>query len=219
MVYLTYIIDHYDVLPPYAIFVHGHNESWHQDADTVHLIRALHIPVLHDEGYISLRCDWYPSCPAEIRPVSKDAIAWGPGVNREETEDAIAEIWSTFFPGVDIPDTIASQCCAQFAVTREAILRRSKAQYHVMREWLIATRLDDDISGRVLEKLWAYIMTGEAVQYVSLRLVMLQTLVLTKYSCPSPFSCACNYFGQCQDQKWPKPPKALGRLPPDSNRL
>lgn len=63
MVYLTYIIEHYDSLPPYAIFVHGHKEAWHQEKDIVQLISSLRISALEQLGYISLRCDWYPSCP------------------------------------------------------------------------------------------------------------------------------------------------------------
>ncbi|KAL1303194.1 hypothetical protein AAFC00_006617 [Neodothiora populina] len=199
MVYLTFIINNYEFLPPHAVFVHGHRDSWHQEADIVHLLKALRIQALQEVGYVPLRCDWYPSCPAEINPITKDGVVWGPGVHRQDAEDAIAEVWETFFPGVDIPHTIASQCCAQFAVTREAILRRPKEQYIIMREWLLNTDLHDDISGRVLEKLWAYIMTNDAVH------------------CPSPQSCACNYFGHCEDHKWPKPPKALGELPADSN--
>ncbi|KAF1351838.1 hypothetical protein BDV97DRAFT_133155 [Delphinella strobiligena] len=198
MVYLTYIINNYNSLPPYAVFVHGHKESWHQEGSIVHLVKALRVPALQKAGYVPLRCDWYPSCPAEINPITKDGIVWGPGVHRQDAEDAIEEIWDTFFPGVEVPHTIASQCCAQFAVTREAILRRPKEQYLIMREWLLGTTLHDDISGRVLEKLWAYIMTDEPVH------------------CPSPHSCACDYFGHCEAQHWPKPPKGLPQLPADS---
>lgn len=85
---------------------------------------------------------------------------------RNETEYVISEVWDTFFPGEPLPELIASQCCAQFAVTREAILKRLKEQYLRMRQWLLDTTLVDDHSGRILEKLWAYIMTGEAVQWV-----------------------------------------------------
>lgn len=164
MVYLTFITDNYENLPPHVVFVHGHRNSWHQEGDIVDLVRALQVPELEDVGYVPLRCDWYPSCAAEIRPIDHDAIVWGPGVNRQETENAIGYAWPIFFPGVPLPDTIASQCCAQFAATRGAIQRRTKDDYLRMREWLLETPLIDDISGRVLEKLWAYIMTNEPVQ-------------------------------------------------------
>jgi len=164
MVYLTYIINNYNRLPPYAVFVHGHNQSWHQDGVIVPLIQSLQVPALQEVGYVPFRCDWYPSCPAEIRPITFDAVDWGPAYHRRRTEKAIAKAWAKLFPGVEIPGTIASQCCAQFAVTREAMLRTSREQYIRMRKWLLNTGLHDDVSGRVFEKLWAYIMTGETVQ-------------------------------------------------------
>ncbi|OCK74073.1 hypothetical protein K432DRAFT_398387 [Lepidopterella palustris CBS 459.81] len=195
MVYLTFIINHWDALPPRMIFVHGHRTSWHQENDTVSLIRSLRLPALEEVGYIPLRCDWYPSCPAEIRPITHDAVVWGPGVHREDAENGIAEAWETLFPGVPIPETIASQCCAQFAVSRAAVQRRQKADYERVREWLMETELEDDVSGRVLEKLWAYIMTEDAVR------------------CPAPQECACDYFGICAVRGWPEPPEGLARWP------
>ncbi|EOD50629.1 uncharacterized protein K452DRAFT_310922 [Neofusicoccum parvum] len=164
MAYLTFIIENHADFPPYAVFTHGHLDAWHQEADTVALVRALQLPALDAQGYVSLRCDWYPSCPAEIRPLTHDAVVWGPGVNRNETEDAIVQAWGRLFPGTQVPETLASQCCAQFAVTREAVLRRSVDEYERMREWLLETRLPDDVSGRVFEKVWAYIFTNETVQ-------------------------------------------------------
>ena len=166
MVYLSFIIDRYDNLPDYTIFVHGHEKSWHQEADLVPLIRNIRLPALSIAGYVPLRCDWYPSCPAEIKPIAHNATVWGPGVHRQDAEDAIVKVWPMFFPGVPLPDTIAGQCCAQFAVTAESIRKREKDTYVRMRQWLLKTGLIDDVSGRVLEKLWAYIFTEEPVQYV-----------------------------------------------------
>jgi len=166
MVYLSFIIANYDTLPDRAIFLHGHRRSWHQEADIEKLVTHLRIEALDNSSYVPMRCDWYPSCPAEIRPVDHDAVVWGPGVHREDAEWAIEEAWIDLFgPDIKIPKTIASPCCAQFAVTREAIRSRSKATYESMRDWLLKTDLIDDVSGRVLEKLWAYIMTNEPVRY------------------------------------------------------
>jgi hypothetical protein len=138
----------------------------------VTLLSDLRIDALENAGYIPLRCDWYPSCPREIRPLDHDTVVWGPGVHREETEIEIGKAWAHLFgPRVEIPHTIASQCCAQFAVTKGAIKRRTKGDYERMREWLLNTDLIDDVSGRVMEKLWAYIMTNEAVRYACLHLV------------------------------------------------
>ncbi|KAJ8114238.1 hypothetical protein OPT61_g3833 [Boeremia exigua] len=191
MTYLTFIITNYDALPNYSIFVHGHRHSWHQEGDIAELINNLRLQMLDRDGYVPLRCDWYPSCPAEIRPIDHDAVVWGPGVHRSDAETEIAKAWQDLFGSTPLPSTIASQCCAQFAVTRKAIRRHAKSDYERMRDWLLQTDLIDDISGRVFEKLWAYIMTGETVR------------------CPPPQQCACDYFGQCTAKTWPIPPAGL----------
>ena len=164
MVYLSFILSRWDDLPTYTIFVHGHEKAWHQEADLVPLVRNLRLSALDEAGYVPLRCDWYPSCPAEIKPVTHDAIVWGPGVHRQDAEDGIVQVWPRFFPGVELPQTIAAQCCAQFAVTEKRIKSRSKETYETMRDWILETDLIDDVSGRVLEKLWGYIFTNEPVQ-------------------------------------------------------
>lgn len=163
MVYLSYLIDNYDDLPWSAIFVHGHMESWHQAAPTGDLIDSLDRAQLAKYGYISLRCGWLPSCPAEIRPKNRDALIWGEDPFRAGTEAAVGGNWKLLFPDEELPDTMASPCCAQFAVTRQAIRKRPKKDYERFRNWLLGSLLDNDLSGRVFEKLWAYIFTGEAV--------------------------------------------------------
>ena len=57
MAYLTYIIDHYDDLPAYSVFVHGHYRAWHQQAPIPAKIRALNLTALEEENYISFRCE------------------------------------------------------------------------------------------------------------------------------------------------------------------
>ncbi|KAF2704068.1 hypothetical protein K504DRAFT_442990 [Pleomassaria siparia CBS 279.74] len=199
MMYLSYTITYYDALPDYTAFIHGHQRSWHQQGDMVELINSLQIPALDAHGYVPLRCDWYPSCPSEIRLIDHDAIVWGPGVHCEDAEREIGRAWKELFDFAEMPRTIASQCCAQFVVTRDAIPRRSRVDYERMRRaWLQKPDLIDDTSGRVFEKLWAYIMTGEAVR------------------CPAPQQCACQYFGQCAPRKWATPPGGLVKWKEDS---
>ncbi|KAH0351683.1 hypothetical protein KCU83_g4025, partial [Aureobasidium melanogenum] len=195
MVYLSYLIHNYDNLPAYAIFTHGHRQAWHQERDIVDMIHDLKVDALEQADYVSLRFSWSPSCPAELRPKHHDAVVWGDGDHVRETEDAIGEAWSVLFPDEELPDTIASQCCAQFAVTRKAMQRRTKKDYIRMRQWLLETELYDAVSGRVFEKLWAYIMLGEAVH------------------CPAPQTAACEYFGYCEARVWPTPPQEMGTLP------
>ncbi|KAI7666387.1 hypothetical protein KC318_g6549 [Hortaea werneckii] len=190
-VYLSFIVDNYDALPWSVIFLHGRLDAWHQEDTAVNLIHSLNRNQLARAGYISLRCDWFPSCPAELRPKDHDAVVWGNVGLHEDTEKAVSQSWKQLFPNEDLPETIAAPCCAQFAVTRQAILRRSKADFERMRQWLIETLMTDELSGRVFEKLWAYIFTGEAV------------------NCPPPQMCACEYFCRCEPQVWEKPPPGI----------
>ena len=53
MVYLTYIIDHYDALPDVSIFMHAHRWSWHNNELNGHRCRrngALSVAGARDEG-------------------------------------------------------------------------------------------------------------------------------------------------------------------------
>ena len=64
----------------------------------------------------------------------------------------------------EVPEKIAAPCCAQFAVSREAIRRRGVEIWRGLREWLVQTNLDSRSSGRVLEYTWHLWFGMEAVQ-------------------------------------------------------
>jgi Protein of unknown function (DUF3431) len=49
---------------------------------------------------------------------------------------------------------IACACCAQFAVSRDQVLKRPLEDYVKIRQWVIDTERDDANSGRVMEYLW-----------------------------------------------------------------
>ena len=157
MIYLSFIIERWTTLPKYIVFVHGHEKSWYQWNDLVPLIRDMKLSALDSEGYISLRCDWFPSCPRDVRPTTHDVLPRGAGIYREDAEAAIVDAWPIFFHGVEMPMTNGSPCCVQFAVTDERIQSRSLETYVTMREWLLNTALTNELSVRVLEKLWAYL--------------------------------------------------------------
>lgn len=62
MVYLTYIIDHYDSLADVSIFMHAHQFAWHNDElldrDAAQMIRLLSPERVTRLGYMNLRCSW-----------------------------------------------------------------------------------------------------------------------------------------------------------------
>ncbi|KAL1305164.1 hypothetical protein AAFC00_002086 [Neodothiora populina] len=156
--YLTYIIEHYDRLPSIIAFIHGHHRSWHTDAaklDNGRSLQTLKLDYVRKNGYANLRCLARPGCPSEIHPWRKD--------KDHRTELAFADAWQTMFNSSHVPEVIAVACCAQFAVSREQILKRSREEYIWYHKWLMDTDLEDEISGRVFEYLWHVIFGRDAV--------------------------------------------------------
>jgi len=73
------------------------------------------------------------------------------------------DAWRALFGNDHVPTVIATPCCAQFAVSREQVLKRSKEEYERFLKWLLDTPLDDFTSGRVFEYLWHVIFGKEPV--------------------------------------------------------
>lgn len=177
MVYLTYIIDHYDNLSDINIFMHSQRYTWHNDEildlDAVQMITRLSAERVQREGFVNMRCDWHPGCPSWLHPgaVAKDRN------KQEEVEFAMA--WSELFPGDSVPQVVAQPCCAQFAVSRDRIRSLTKTKYIRLRDWLLRTPLRDSISGRIWEYMWHFVFTGQHIV------------------CPKEHLCYCDAFGIC----------------------
>nr|OQO25818.1 hypothetical protein B0A51_09488 [Rachicladosporium sp. CCFEE 5018] len=177
MIYLSYIIDHYDALPDFSIFMHGHQFAWHNneilDTDAVQMIRHLSPERVMRLGYMNLRCHWEPGCPAWLHPGVRERLSW------KQEEHLIADSWAQIFPKDPIPTILAQPCCAQFAVSRERILATPKQRYVYLRDWLLRTELSDYLSGRVFEYIWQYVFTSSPSH------------------CPSMSECYCDGYGFC----------------------
>lgn len=181
MVYLTYIIDNYHSLPDYAIFTHANRFQWHNDDpdyDGLAVLRRLQLPHIHSQGYVNLRCVWVLGCPVEIRPFDDE----GDTDPYKKTASVYKRAFQELMPGMEVPPQVGQSCCAQFAATRETILSRERSEYEGMREWIMATDLDDATSGRVFEYMWHIIFGKEAVH------------------CPDANACYCKLFGLCDLQ-------------------
>lgn len=177
MVYLSYIIDHYDKLPDIVAFMHSHQFAWHNDdlfaGDAADHLRRLNPARIVREGYMNLRCGWGPGCPDWMHPGALEE-------NSEKQEETmLARSWGEIFPDDPVPDVLAQPCCAQFAVSRERILAIPKARFVFYRDWVLRTELSDYISGRVWEYLWHVVFTGENVV------------------CPAEHICYCDGYGLC----------------------
>ncbi|CZR66181.1 uncharacterized protein PAC_16082 [Phialocephala subalpina] len=177
MVYLSYIIDHYNNLSDVNIFMHSHRYAWHNnellDLDAVQMVSRLSAERVQREGYMNMRCSWDPGCPSWMHPgtVEED-------INKQE-ETMLAKSWSELFPLDPIPYTLAQPCCAQFAISRDRIRSLPLARYVYYRDWLLRTSLSDYISGRIWEYVWQFVFTGQNIV------------------CPMEHVCLCDGFGVC----------------------
>lgn len=191
MAYLTYVIDHYHVLPSTIAFLHAHRSgffmAWHVDAplhDNVIAMQNLQTGFVEQNGYANLRCNWNPGCKTDHRFNSHvtDEIWWDifqgtstPPLNMSSPYE-VSEVDQNY---IRKPDQIAAACCAQFAVSKDQVRRRPHEDYVQFRQWLVNTDLTDAKSGRVMEFLWHLIFGMDSVY------------------CPDEELCYCQVYGQC----------------------
>ncbi|KAF2476588.1 uncharacterized protein BDR25DRAFT_300532 [Lindgomyces ingoldianus] len=177
MVYLSWIIDNYDNLPDVAIFMHAHQLTWHNDDildnNAAILVKSLSRQRVWREGFMNMRCSWYPGCPDWMHPGETEENAY------KQEEVLLAKSWSELFPLDPVPAVLAQPCCAQFALSRERIQAKPHSQYVWYREWLFSTKLPDYLSGRIWEYVWQFVFTGNNV------------------FCPEEHICFCDGFGMC----------------------
>ena len=177
MIYLTYIIDHYDDLPDISIFMHAHRWTHHNNHllghDAVQMIRRLNSDYVTREGYVNMRCEWYPGCPEWLHPNNaKESLA-------KQEEEVLSRSWNELFPTSPIPKALGQACCAQFALSRERILSISLSQFIFYRDWVMRTPLSNYVSGRIWEYTWQFLFTGKSTV------------------CPAEHICYCDGFGVC----------------------
>ncbi|KPI39503.1 uncharacterized protein AB675_5197 [Cyphellophora attinorum] len=191
-VYLTYILDNYYNLPDYMIFIHGKRYQIHNDDpmfDSVPTIANLKLDFVKENGYTNLKCNLV-FCP---NPWVKPELNHTDGP--WETTSLYARAWKEFWPDTPLPEGVTGPDAAQFAITREAILQNSWAEYDRMRRW--AWRYEPHIltsenTGLVFEYMW-HIMFGKEPMY-----------------CPDTKECYCKKWGMC-DLECERPEWCLGR--------
>jgi hypothetical protein len=181
MVYLTYIIDHYDQLPDTVLFFHPHKGAWHNnilnDLDTAVTIRRLNDAHVARKGYFNSRCHHDPGCPDWLH-VDRPKAEWDL-IKKNEERYFTSKVWRELHPFAPLPTAISQPCCAQFAVSRERIRAQPRSEYIRYRDWLLWTNLQDEISGRIMEYTWQYIFTGQSEL------------------CPPQHECYCDGYGIC----------------------
>ncbi|KAJ5129091.1 hypothetical protein N7526_007257 [Penicillium atrosanguineum] len=179
--YLSYVVDFYDRLPDYSVFVHAYPEQWHNDLFgplTHNTLRNIRFESVDAHGYVNLRCQQNPGCPSAVHPLNPTQADIDNHDIRAYFSDAYQQIFNV---SVDkVPGEIGNVCCAQFAVSRDRIRARPKEDYQRILDWAATTKLTDDFGiGWVLEKLWHIIFGMDAVH------------------CPRFEQCRCDTYGWC----------------------
>jgi hypothetical protein len=132
--YLKFILERYETLPEYTAFIHGHETAYHQQGDR-HVLDMIRTSNLQ-RGFIQLNNAWRCCFKNVVFGQWKDDV------------DKVLE--------AEFPDMFITCCCAQFIVSKENILRRSKEYY----ERVYAYASTAKTSMCTLEHGWHYIFTG-----------------------------------------------------------
>jgi len=149
--YISYIIDNYEKLPDYVAFVHGHEESYHQNDTTLNLIKDSFYSSV-DNGYNSInRKDWRNIFSDDVYDWSKN---W----------KLLKENYKYLNIKLPIPNRLECTACAQFIVSSKNILLNGINDYKNILKWLESTDLESSLSGRIMEHLWCYIMTHDEIE-------------------------------------------------------
>ena len=164
--YLSFILDYYDALPKYALFVHAAEDQWHNDilskySNQPETIRSFRTAAVDASGFVNLRCRLSPSCPVAVHPAHATDLDM-----KVQNDKSYVDIYREIFDVAhdEVPETIGAVCCAQFAVSRERILQRPRADYERFLAWADGTSWTDSFGvGLLFEKLWHIIFGMPAV--------------------------------------------------------
>lgn len=139
-VYLKYIIDHYDILTDYTIFIHCHEYSWHHHGSIIDRINE-NINLEHTVKNLNHYC-------------------LGDMDNLDESTSDLADYFRKYIrpavgPYILYPNFTKGELgCAQYIVHKNNILLHSKKFYEDIFDYLMNTDIDNYWSGRFLEWTW-----------------------------------------------------------------
>lgn len=194
--YLSYVVDFYDHLPKYSMFIHAAHDQPHNDLfgpETASVLSNLRLQSVDAHGFVNLRCSHQPGCQASVHPTSPTQT----DIGRKDIRAYFAQAYQELFdiPLGEVPAHIGNICCCQFAVSRERIRARPRGDYERMLDWAADTNLTNDYGvGWVFEKVWHIVFLMEPTQYVH------QPRHFEKsntFSCPPYEQCRCDNYGWC----------------------
>jgi len=145
--YLSYIVEHYDELPDSVAFLQAGRQDWHDPWPKDVMLRSwdwgrasqqgglaslpTNAPCLVEDS-VRLAAHEPPAAPA-----TEQCVALTEHYPKQMA--AIREVWPSVFERDlgPLPQRWLTHCCAQFAVTREAVQRHSHDFYRSLLEWVI----------------------------------------------------------------------------------
>ncbi|GAO49956.1 hypothetical protein G7K_4091-t1 [Saitoella complicata NRRL Y-17804] len=177
--FLKFIIDHYDNLPEYTLFLHAHRESWHTGGKIDKIIRNLDWDA---RGYFNLS----PSrmhCYLRLNMTEDEGDrhwGWCATQDKEKLDGNAykrqAELTRVFYEtymlpyvGGSLPPMVRATCGAQFLAHRSRILARPVSLYQDIYDWLRDWPYDRYWSGRVMEYAWHVILGEDPMEEIMKR--------------------------------------------------
>ena len=128
--YLKFILQNYDRLPRYVAFLHGHETAWHQRENIVQRLNRFAAESC-PKGYITLNNNWIWNTEGNstVDLARTDKLGY-------------SDVWGYLFqeelgPAPTEDAYFDHDCCAQFIVSREAILRHDKKSYQKWYDFLM----------------------------------------------------------------------------------
>lgn len=146
--YLSHIIDHYDSLASYTIFIQDDTDNHITDIDGfLQITRAV---MQEKHPFFAYPCSWKKGGNPYRRTI------WN-GISDLHTfpsPDAVLRAAQIF--ELKLPAQYTTDICAFFIVSRDRIRARPVTFYRDLREWL----LSNEANGFVLEHIWQLIFTS-----------------------------------------------------------
>jgi len=146
--YLRYIVDNYDDLPEYVMFVQASAQDWHDPQPKLDIIQSWDWTspskaaesVMPGEGR-GIQFLPTPQCIIEAvdgPPIEQNANRDGCVYHQPRQLSALKDAWSTVFERElgPLPPEWRTHCCAQFEVTREAIRQHPAQFYQSVLDWV-----------------------------------------------------------------------------------
>jgi hypothetical protein len=143
--YLTYIINNYDTLHEYTIFLHGHRTAWHCKENVDEKVNNLII----NRQYCNINDS-----------VNKERIAMWCEMTKKYIPESIHQISLILNEPIHTQHLVYNQA-AQFYVHKDLIRRHSKEKYLQLYSFLMNTDILSWLTSRAFEYTWHYIFTGD----------------------------------------------------------